>query len=211
MTLLQITPPDVEPVTLAQAKKQLEIDDLILDDDEFIEDMLIPSATLDIEATVHRPMITRTMELQLDGFPACARVELPLPPLQSVVSVKYLDAAGVEQTWAASNYVVDAPSGPWPLPGCVRLAYAATWPTARSEPNAVRIRFLCGYGDDPSFVPGGLKTGVLLALAELHQHRDPRLRGKSVDTIRLDYEPVDHATTPGIFRVVAPYWLPVIA
>jgi uncharacterized phiE125 gp8 family phage protein len=210
MTLLQITPPDVEPVTLAQAKKQLEIDDLILDDDEFIEDSLIPSARLDIEATVHRALVTQTWELRLDYFPRC-EIELPLPPLQSVVSIKYIDAAGDEQTLAPSVYVVEAPSGPWPTPGCVRLAYAQTWPTTRAEPNAVRIRFLCGYGDDPSFVPGGLKTGVLLALAELHQHRDPRLRGKSVDTIRLDYEPVDHATTPAIFRVVAPYWIPVIA
>ena len=44
-----------------------------------------------------------SLEARADGFPT-SYVELPYPPLRSVLSVKYDDSAGVEQTVDPASY-----------------------------------------------------------------------------------------------------------
>jgi len=41
-----------------------------------------------------------------DHFPSCGWLCLPLPPLQSVASIKYYDTDGVQQTLDAAVYQV---------------------------------------------------------------------------------------------------------
>ena len=90
---------------------------------------------------------------------------LPFPPLQSVVSVKYDDGAGVEQILGITEYEVDTVSQPgWVVP------VTTGWPTAVWDSiNSVRIRFVAGYDpgtDSPidlaANVPQSLKAAILL-------------------------------------------------
>jgi uncharacterized phiE125 gp8 family phage protein len=103
----------------------------------------------------------------LDAFPA-GILELPKPPLQSIEEVVYIDSNGVEQTLAASAYKVDALTDP----GRIAPAYGEVWPTTRAEPNAVRIRFVAGFGDSSSAVPAPIKQAILLLVGHLFENRE---------------------------------------
>jgi hypothetical protein len=97
-----------------------------------------------------------------------ARIELPHPPLQSVVSVSYLDGDGVLQSFddggspATPLYAVSAPVGPYAARGWVE-PLSGSWPIAAERTGAVRIRYTCGYGDTPEDIPE-LARGVLCFL-----------------------------------------------
>jgi hypothetical protein len=89
-----ITQPTVEPVTLAEAKIQCRADGNELD--SLLTGVIIPAARRSAEHETGRALCTQTRELVLDAFPA--DFELYGSPIQSVVSVKYLDESGNEQT-----------------------------------------------------------------------------------------------------------------
>ena len=134
-----IIPPTVEPITLAQAREQMG--DLVGDT---INDPLIirriTEARQFAENYMQRAIVQQTRELRLDAF--CDGIDLDFPNLQSVVSVKYIDTDGAEQTMDAADYEVDT----YGYIGSVYPAYGKSWPTARAQKNAVRIQYKCGYG-----------------------------------------------------------------
>ena len=142
----------------------------------------IETARREAEKILGRALITQTWRALYDSFPV-VEVELPKPPLQSVSSVKYIDDDGTLQTLASSEYEVDT-SG---VRGRVYLAYEGEWPIHRIEPNAVRIEFVAGYGDDRSDVPGNFLSWMLLRAGDLYLHRE----GTVVGTISSKLEFVD--------------------
>jgi uncharacterized phiE125 gp8 family phage protein len=75
-----------------------------------------------------------------------------------------VDSNGTTQTWAASNYTVDAPAGPECTPGRVIANYGVTYPSTQSIPNAVTVRFVAGYGAAASAVPYGIKAAMKLLI-----------------------------------------------
>lgn len=123
------------------------------------------------ELATGRALITQTWDLLLDAFPSEGWIEIPKPPLQSVTHLKYTDTNGDVQTWAASNYLVQAPSGPRARSGRLALAFAETWPIIQSEMGAGQIRFVCGYGAAASSVPAFLKSAMLIDLATVYTNR----------------------------------------
>lgn len=161
MALNVITPPATEPVTVSNAKMQLRIGHTV--DDTLIESRIMP-ARFWAEHETGRQLITATWELRLDAWPAGRVIDLPKPPLQSVTSVKYLDADGAEQTFASTNYVVDVAS----LKGRIVLKTGLSWPTLADQPGAVRIRFVAGYGDLATNVPPLVRSAILLHIQAAH-------------------------------------------
>jgi uncharacterized phiE125 gp8 family phage protein len=76
-----------------------------------------------------------------------------------VVSVKYIDTFGVEQTLVQNtDYVVDT----YGIVGHVRPAYGVGWPTARDDFNTVKIRYTCGYGPAATDVPDLIREAIIL-------------------------------------------------
>jgi len=170
------TPPGSEPVTLGEAKSYLRITDT--DDDLFIN-ALITAVRQRFESWTARSLITQTWTLWLDGFPrnskkdapgegyfdlpvahfdAVQRVlEIPRPPLQSVVFLQTHDIANNVSVFSSSNYLVDTASNP----GRVALNLNAVWPTGLRFINAVEIEFTAGYGNATD-VPDAIKQGILL-------------------------------------------------
>jgi len=137
------------------------------------------------ERLLNRAFITQTWDLYARDFPAEDEMVLPLPPLQSVTSVKYKDSAGVLQTWAASNYIVDTVREP----GRISLKSLVSWPTVYDEIQAVQVRFVCGYGNTAASVPNEVVQGILVKIAGLYEHRgdeavDPKLDEQVFNVIK---------------------------
>jgi uncharacterized phiE125 gp8 family phage protein len=177
-----VTQPTSEPVSLEEAKKHL-----ILDADETRDDDLlyayIQAARCHCESFLGRALITQTWDLYLDAFPDTNYLEIPLPPLQSVTTLKYKDSAGVLQTWDAANYIVDTINEP----GRICLANSISWPTTYDEAQAVQIRFVCGYGN-ASAVPQNIKHAILLKLTGLYENRGDSERTFVTDTLEQAIE-----------------------
>jgi len=172
MSLTLITAPSLEPMTLAEAKLHLRVDGT--DEDDLIT-ALIVAARRRAEHLLTRALITQTWELTLDEFPA-ADIQLPKPGVLSIVSVKYLDSAGIEQTVDSADYALDAAT----TPGWVLLASDATWPTTYDGANAVRVRFTCGYGPAASDVPADVVAWCKLQVGALYRNREGFAAGQSV-------------------------------
>ncbi len=180
MALKVITPPASEPLDLATAKVHLRVD--TTDDDALITS-LITAARQYCEQYQNRAYVTQTLELTLDEFPDMP-FDLPMPPLQSVTSIKYIDKDGLETTWDPANYIVDVDS----QPGRIALAYGKTLPTVTLKPvNAVKIQFVAGYGATAA-VPQTVKQAMLLLIGAWYEQREALVVGSTVTTVPFAVE-----------------------
>jgi len=157
-----ITAPTVEPIALADAKLHLRVG--TTSEDTLIS-LMIAAAREECENEIRRALITQTWEKYLDAFPEA--IELFYPPLQSVTSISYVDAAGTPQTLASTEYVVDDKQEPaWIVPADLKF-----WPLTRGVANAVTVRFVCGYGSADTAVPKAIKNWLLLRIGDLFLNR----------------------------------------
>lgn len=166
MFLVPVTAPATEPVSLGEAKAHLRVD--ISDDDALINN-LIAAARRHIELTLcNRAFITQDWDYFLKEFPEGDTIEIPLPPLQSVTSLKYKDKDGVETILPTTEYIVDANA----TPGRVILAYGKSWPSFTPYPsNPVAIRFKAGYGAATA-VPEEIKQAIKILVGHLYEYRE---------------------------------------
>jgi uncharacterized phiE125 gp8 family phage protein len=174
--------PTTEPVTLAEARLHLRLDTYdspATHPDDSLVTALITVAREWAEKFTGRTISRKTLELALDEFPVnCAWLLSPDPtpielrggPLQSVVSLVYITADG-QQT--ITDYQLDTHSEP------PRLMPAAgtSWPTAKTQLNAVRVRYEAGYdlaGDSPNLhpLPLPIKQAILLVIGHLYENRE---------------------------------------
>lgn len=127
-----------------------------------------------------RCLVSQTVEYTMDRFPAegwweysrfVSAFDLPLSPMQSVTSIKYLDENGTEQTLASSNYRV-LNAGVETKRGRVELAYDETWPDTRPIEQAVTVTYVAGFGARNA-VPWKYRQLIMAWVKELYDHRDP--------------------------------------
>lgn len=161
-----VSAPAVEPVSLTEAKLHLREDGSA--QDSLIEDVLIPAARQWVEDRQWRSLITQTWDFTFDRFPSTKRLDLPLPPLQSVTSVSYYDSDNASQTYASANYVVDASR----TPGMIYLLEGSTWPDTYERPSAVTVRAVCGYGDAGTDVPIKMRQAMYLLIGHWYANRE---------------------------------------
>lgn len=149
------TAPTVEPVTVAEAKRNADEDDSHRDSDFA---MWISEGRKQVEHDTRRSLINQTWTLKLDCFPSEDYIELLRPPLSSVTSIQYVDTDGNTQTFSSSSYVVDSAR----TPGIVYLAYNESWPSTRTQKNAVTVTYVAGYGATADSVPDWAKSAILI-------------------------------------------------
>lgn len=167
------------PVTVSEAKEHSRI--TTSSDDAYIEQLIMAAAQYAQERT-GCAIGVQVWEGALNSFFAdCSApyagysradvICLPLPPLNEVLSVKYTDANGDEQTLDAALYVVDT----FGVKASIRRAFGEVWPATRCEPDAVRIRFSCGYSPNgspaPLALPPRLRQAVLVMVNEMYDNR----------------------------------------
>ena len=186
-SLALVTGPTAEPITLEDTKAFAHVTN---DDDDALIGQLITTAREYFDgpyAWFARALMPQTWDLMLPCFPLGPAsdpyaynyglaydpylynmIELPLPPLQSVTSILYVDPAGVTQTLAPSAYTVDTQHEP----GRIMPVYGTYWPTTRYYiPNAVTVRFVAGYAD-AKYVPQDIRTWLMNAVTYLHMNRE---------------------------------------
>lgn len=178
MTLKLITPPAEEPITLAEAKAQCRIDADETAEDAFLQS-LIQSAREIAEHLTGRALVTQTLELVLDAFPAA--FVLRRPPTIAIESVKFLDSTGTQQTINPADTLLDKDSEP----GYLVPAYGKTWPDSFPVPNAVRVRYTAGYGGAAE-VPQSIKAWMKLMIGTAYANRETVLAGQ-ITTLGRQY------------------------
>lgn len=170
MRIELITPPAVEPLTVAEAKLYARVDHT---DEDTLFTELVAQAREYAEAHTGRSFGGQTRRLVLPCFPRSNLLPLPRPPLASVTSVKYLDGDQVEQTLVEdTDYVVITDA----LPGAVYAegGWPETYQGTRSinpaldgRSDVVRIEYTCGHG---AAGVEALPSGALLLMKYLVAH-----------------------------------------
>lgn len=202
-----ISPPEDMPITLEEAKAHLRVDHS--EDDKKIS-QFIAAATGHVDGKygyLQRALEPQTWELSYDEFP-CGAIEMPLPPLISVESIKYIDENGDEQTIDAANYFVDIDS----VPGWVVRASSFSWPSVMCTANAVRVRFICGFeraepdsgqseGQVGTSVPEAIRIAIMMMIGDWYENRET-VSVQSVNEIPM--------ATP-VKALLSPYKIPVLA
>jgi len=156
------TAPAVEPITLDEAKLHLKVDGA---DDNTLITALIKTARQLAELETKRSFITQTWKLILDYAPPV--IEIPKPPLQSIVSITVIDLDGELSVVSDTVYNVDASQN---SPGRVALSSGSVWPEHRGFASFI-VEFKGGYGDAATSVPDALKQGILQLLGHLYDNR----------------------------------------
>ncbi len=179
MPLQLVTPPAEEPVSLAEAKQHLRVDG---GDDDLLIGSLISAARQAAETKTGRQLITARWKLVLDAFPGPSLMQsatgasFSLPghaillakcPVQSVVSIEYMDMNGATQVMPADDYVLDVACEP----ARITPVFGKTWPPTLPQMGAVSVTFDAGYGA-ASAVPEGLKSWIKLRVGSLYGHRE---------------------------------------
>ena len=209
MSIKITTQPSVEPVTLAEAKLHLRVD--IADDDTLITSLIaaarqqaenitrralctqswvlvldsFPSPSANVSsANWYGPqwgIAPGPLSVLKPDGKSGFEIFLPLPPLASVESIKYIDTDGTQITLANTEYKVDLTSEP----ARIVPAYGKAWPATRSEIAAVEVAFTCGYGAAAAAVPQGIKNWMLLRIGAMYENREEIVVGSGVNKVQF--------------------------
>lgn len=147
--------PNLEPVTVTEAKNFLRIDGTV--EDALIGDM-IKAARIGAEQQTGLSFITQSWTLAYDDCPP-PYVSLPHGPVQSIVEVRSIDEAEQSTTIAASSYHLSADKE--------QLNFESI-----PSGHRVEIEYVTGFGSAAADVPADIKHALLIHVAWLYEHRD---------------------------------------
>jgi len=163
MDLETVSAPAVEPLTLAEARRHLRIED---GGDDVMLEGLISAARAQVEAFTKTRLITQTVRFTLHRFPR--RISIPVWPVQSISQIEYTAEDGTDTVLAASEYTLVKGRAPREIvPG-----YEKLWPDAREHYNAVRVDVVVGHGSTGDAIPPDLRVAMLLVLGAMYEHRE---------------------------------------
>lgn len=171
-SIVRVTPPASEPITLAAAKTQCRVDTSA--EDEYIQS-LIAVARQYVEDVLDITLCTTVWEARYDLFPIWAIV-LPRAPMTSAnVTVTHRYGDGTYGTMTSDNgdFQVDHRV----IPGRIYPLWARSWPATRGDENSVTVRYSAGYSADGTLVPPVAKHLCLLLVAHMFESRQPAVVG----------------------------------
>lgn len=218
MYVTTVTAPAVEPVTLAEAKSHLRLEES--SDDVYVQ-TLIQAARQHIEKVCWRGLLQQSLQMTRGSFRgddkfeqlpdyatvsqqfpyACSSefsrfmpyLELPGGHLAETpaVVVTYLDANGTLQTLAPSAYLTQSAEG---QTGKLWLNQSAgySWPDTMARFDAVKVNYTIGWLN-PSKLPQPLKQAVLLLVSQMYEYRTPEVTGTIATTLEFT---IDALTSP---------------
>lgn len=183
ITPVNVVAATAEPVTVAELKAHLQYAQAFTGSDQELQGYLV-AAREQWESDCGVVCCDSRWRIALDQWPSAdVGFHLPVRPVSSVVSIQYVDTSGATQTWASSNYTLDAGRGS-PV---VWYAYNVTTPSLRSQRNAVTITYQAGYAS-AALVPQRWKQAILLLAGHWAEQRLPVIVGTSAAEVPLTYE-----------------------
>lgn len=173
--LRRIAGPDVEPLTLEQARAHLKLDADLTAEDEEIADWITTAREM-TEDFCKATWVESTWLLRLDNFPDTCnwpddpRIVLPRGPVLDVVRVSYLDQQGNTQEITDFQAALDA-EPPYILPAATQ-----SWPFAAFGSGRVEVEYRAGYASggsptDASGVPAAVRTTMRAMIALWYENR----------------------------------------
>jgi uncharacterized phiE125 gp8 family phage protein len=161
--LVRTTEPAIPVVTTEEVKLYGRITSSALN--SMLSDLVV-SATDEVEKTTNRALITQTWKYVIGGFESIC-VKLPKAPLQSITSIRYVDANGNLQDLDSSLYQVSTLIEP----GEIRLKPGCMWPVlgvGYAEP--VTITYVVGYGNTAESVPKRIRQAIIALSVYWHDN-----------------------------------------
>lgn len=190
MTLFMVQGPQLEPISVAEAKLFLRVDD---DAENDVVAALITTARLHVERLTRRIMLAQSWRLYLDDLPPDGLVELGIGPVRTVSEVVLYDANGVAVTVPAADYVVDVTAIPARIKFRSRPGILNGLGGKRAL-NGYEIDFIAGFGETTLQVPHDLRHAVLMLVAHWFENRS---------AVVSDASPV--FTPKGVRELIQPY------
>lgn len=182
MSVVVVTPPASEPITLADAKAHLRVT-------HDIEDAQITACIIAARAYVEnwcdRALMLQTRRLTLDAF--AQEICLTGGRVKAISAMKYTAPDGAEQSLDASAWQADLDAQPARL----RPAQGRSWPATASQMAAVRVEYQVGY-DDAASVPAPIRAALLLLIGDLYENRqaqqaEPLVENRAVESLLYPY------------------------
>lgn len=172
MTPVLLTGPAVEPVTLADMKTWLRLDD---DGEDRLVASLITASRLMVEAESGRCLVQQTWRLLLDRWPVSGFVRLPVTPVIGVEAVRVCSAMDFSDPSTLSISWTPLPAGSFSVEGAggpdARLVVHGSPPTPVREQAGIEIDVLAGYGACAEAVPQPLRQAVRTIVARWYEQR----------------------------------------
>ncbi|PWR19145.1 head-tail connector protein [Zavarzinia compransoris] len=164
--LERILAPTVEPLSLAEARLHLRLDDTA--EDGLVAALIVAARQL-AERHLGRALITQGFRLWLDAWPAGRRaLDLPRPPLAAVEAVTTYDEDGLATVLEPGRYLADLVA----TPGRLVLRAGSAPPVGSRAANAIAVDYTAGYGPAGTDVPEPVRRGMALLLGHLFESRE---------------------------------------
>ena len=158
-----IAPPSVEPVTVEEVKLNCHITH---DDEDTIIAHWIRTGRELAEQYQWRAYLTQTLQVAYDNYPLFP-LTIPRSPMQSLVSVQYIDDAGTTTDIDTSNFIVDTDSEP----GRIALVDGYTLPTTTLRDIAgFKINFVAGHSSI-DLIDNRVKDAIIIYCSHRNENR----------------------------------------
>lgn len=161
MTSYLLAGPPEEPVSLAEAKAFLRVDDIA---EDALITTLIGAARLHVEGVTGRALLAQSWRVVLDAWPDDRQVKLPVTPFMVLTGITAYDAAGVGQVVPLAQFMSE--------PDRLLLpADVAGMPLLRQR-QGIEVDYVAGFGTEPGDVPADIRQALLLLVGYWFEHRD---------------------------------------
>lgn len=170
----QFTPGTLAVLTVAQAKKQLRIEDSITDEDELIQSY-IDAAVVNCENFIGGHIIPGDLVLTFDKFES--PVVFEAFPLKEITSVTYF-SNDATVTLDPAKYALTKQSEK-----VYKLRFKEDTPDADKRFDAVTITIACGYPGNT--IPKPIIQAIKLQVADMYEIREDRKELLSTQAMSL--------------------------